>query len=264
MKGNYQYIIESIEGPVGRITLHRPEVHNAMHIEMIRELTLAITKLSSLSEIRVILFDSSGENFSAGADLKWMKQGLEQTEQEVKDESKELALLFNQIFNCRKVTLAIATGKVMGGANGIIAATDIAVANENTSFAFTEVRLGLIPATIAPYIAWRSGKAVAREWMLSARPIDAKEALQKGLLNFVLPPAEIDDFTDSLVKRILLNGPKALEGVKDLFRDSTLDQHPDDLIEKTAEQIAFYRTSDEGQEGIRSFFEKKQPSWNNE
>lgn len=261
MKGNYQHIIEIIEGEVGRISLHRPEVHNAMHIEMIRELTIALQKLNSLEDVRLIIFDSTGDNFSAGADLHWMKNGMKQSKQQLSSESKELALLFNEIYNSRKPTLAVAKGKVLGGANGIIAAADIALAGEETSFAFTEVRLGLIPATIAPYIFRKVGESVTREWMLTGRPIDANEALHRGLLHFVWPSDKIEENVNSLVQRILANGPKAMKGVKDLFRKGSLNKSPDELIDSTADLIAFYRTSEEGQEGINSFFEKRKPDW---
>ncbi|MCF8226943.1 MAG: enoyl-CoA hydratase/isomerase family protein [Bacteroidales bacterium] len=245
------------------ITLNRPEVHNALNIDMIREVSGLIDRYGADPGIRMIIINAKGKNFSAGADLQWMKKGLEQTREELLGESRELALLFNRIYNSSAVTLAIAAGKVLGGANGIIAASDIAVAMENTTFAFTEVKLGLVPATIAPYVYRRVGNA-SKEWMITGRQVPAKEAMNRGLVDFIESKSSVDGKIESIKKQVLTGGPAAVEGIKKMFRDNLLTGHPDSLIDITAQKIAEYRTSAEGQEGITAFFEKRKPGWSNE
>lgn len=261
MKGNYQHIIETIEGHVGIVTLHRPEVHNAMNIQMIREITSAVRKLEAQKTIRVIRIDATGKNFCAGADLNWMKEGMRQDKSQLLSESKELALLFNSIFNCDKVTMVVARGRVMGGANGLLAAADIGIASEDMVMAFSEVKLGLIPATIAPYIKRKAGESIAIEWMITGREINAMEAYNRGMVNVLFHSVEFDKEVENFTKKILANGPEAIKGVKDLFRSGTLSMHPDELLEETSQLIARFRTSSEGQEGIAAFFEKRKPAW---
>ena len=257
------FIITSETGHIGQIILNRPEVHNAMHIGMIREISEAMQEFDKREEIRIIFISANGQNFSAGADLNWMKEGLEQDKETLYHESRELAGLFNTIYNASKITVSLVKGKVMGGANGIIAASDIPIAITGTSFAFSEVKLGLIPATIAPYVVQRTGKTAACEWMLSGRFFTAEEALQKGLIARIVPE-EVADRPEELLDPLLRNGPEAMKGVKRMLRKQQLDQHPDQLIESTSQLIATYRVSEEGQEGVRAFFEKRQPRWINE
>lgn len=260
---NREFIITSEKHHTGYIVLNRPQVHNAMHIGMIREISGAVREFSRREDIRIICIAANGPNFSAGADLNWMKQGLTQEREELYNESRELAMLFNDIYNAPKITVALAKGKVMGGANGIVAATDIPVATNDTSFAFSEVKLGLIPATIAPYIVQRTGKTAAYEWMLSGRSFNAAEAMTKGLITRMISEEEAAQ-PDQLLEPLLRNGPEALKGVKRMFREQQLGEDPDQLIETTSQLIAEFRVSEEGQEGIRAFFEKRQPRWTNE
>ncbi len=259
-----QYIIESTGSQVGYITLDRPEVHNALNIEMIREIAGSIKRFNTRKGLRMIIINANGDNFSAGADLKWMKKGLEQNEKELNSESLELANLFNSIYNSSVVTVAIAKGKVIGGANGIISATDISIAGENSSFTFSEVRLGLIPAIIAPYIVQRTGENIAREWMLTGRTIPAREAYQRGLLHALVPETDLPRYLEQFTETMLNNGPNAMKGIKKMFRKQELSAHPDQLMKPTAKLIGKYRISEEGQEGIKAFFEKRKPAWYNE
>lgn len=263
MKEN-RYIIESSDVHVGTITLNRPEMHNALHIEMIREISDAFRRLSKDKNLRLIVIRSNGENFSAGADLNWMRQGVDQSKEELTRESEELARLFNDIYSSPIVTLAVAKGKVMGGANGIIAAADISVASADAVFAFSEVKLGLIPATIAPYVVATTGKNVAREWMLTGRQIDAREATERGLVNILSPDENPDTTVQQLIKTLLNNGPQAMKGVKKMFMNNELIRDPREQLKSTARLIATYRISEEGQEGIQAFFEKRKPAWNDE
>ncbi len=260
----YKYIIESVDGVSGRITLNRPEVHNAFNIEMIRELKTSVVNLCQKTAVRFIIIEAKGSNFSAGADLNWMKDGLRQSEDELYSGSRELASLFNTLYNAAKVTIVLTKGKVFGGANGIVAAADIAIASPETVFAFTEVKLGLVPATIAPYIVQKTGKSTAREWMLTGRKIAADEALQRGLVNRIIPASELDEALKELTEDLTKNGPLAMEGIKMMFLENDLSDDPGKLLETTSRLIAKFRIADEGQEGIRAFFEKRLPRWNNE
>lgn len=261
---SYKFIILEERGAVGHIILNRPEVHNALNIEMIRELTTALRWLDSLPSIRLIQISANGPNFSAGADLNWMKKGLSQSKEELTGESRELAMLFNTLYNSSKTTVVVVTGKVIGGANGIVAAADITASATDATFAFTEVKLGLVPATIAPYIIEKTAAGIAQEWMLTGRTIPSAEANLRGLINFVYPPDQLENEVEKLTEILLRNGPSAMEGIKKMFRNRKLFSGPDTQIEETAALIALFRTSPEGQEGISAFFEKRQPAWRNE
>ena len=261
---DFKHISKATDGRIATITLNRENVYNAFNIEMIREIASAFRSLNDQEDIRIIIIRGNGPHFSSGADLNWMKDGQNQSREELVAESRELAGLFNHIHHSSKVTISRIHGNVMGGANGIVAATDIAVADETALFAFTEARLGLIPATIAPYIVMKTGNAVAAEWMLTARKIRSGEALQKGLIQHVTRMADLDAKVNELCKEILKNGPEALAGIKDLIWNFEHDMDQEQIIRFTSELIARYRTSKEGQEGISAFFEKRKPSWHNE
>jgi methylglutaconyl-CoA hydratase len=228
---------------------------------MIREITRSIQHLNKQENVRLIRIEANGTNFSAGADLNWMKEGAIQSEDKLMAESRELALLFNIIYNSEKVILVAAKGKVIGGAIGIIAAADIVLSTSETSFAFTEVKLGLVPATIAPYVVLKTGMSVSREWMLTAREIDANEAYARGLTNLIVPESDLDTEVQKMVDSLLGNGPKAMRSIKKLFRQQEFSKDPNDQIDSSSKLIAKFRVSEEGQEGIRSFFEKRQPNW---
>lgn len=260
----YKYIIESIDGRIGRLSLNRPELHNAFNIEMIRELIASISYLNKQENIVLIYIAAKGPDFSSGADLNWMKANEKQSSEQHYSESKELASLFNTIYNSAKITLAAVQGNVIGGANGIIAAVDISVSAKSACFSFPEVRLGLVPATIAPYILLKTGQGIALEWMLTGRKIDAEEAYRRGLTNHLADDADLDTKCFEIIKMILRNGPEAMYGIKQFLKNSLHIKHPDELVDTTAGLIAKYRNSKEGLEGISAFLENRQPGWTNE
>lgn len=263
MTNSYSHIITDVNHPVAELKLNRPAVHNALNIEMIREISEALDMFNTMDDLRIIHISAEGSNFSAGADLHWMKQGINQSEEQLRAESLELAMLFNKIMNSKHVVILSAKGKVIGGAVGMTAAADIVVADPETTFMFSEVKLGLIPATIAPYVYSKTGMK-AKEWMLTGRSITAMEALQGGLVHVVAEKDTLAPTTDKVIKRTLGGGPEALRGIKDLFSSGILEKNPDETMEQTSALIARFRTSDEGQEGIKSFFEKRKPRWINE
>ena len=261
---SYTTIKLSFQNPVATITLHRPDVHNAINLEMIREIRRAIDSLEKDPDVRIILLRSSGAHFSAGADLNWMKQGMDQSEQQLKEESLELAGLFETIYACPMVTVAAVHGKAIGGAVGLVAASDIAIADDTALFAFAEVRLGLIPATIAPYIHRKIGSSRSRELMLTGRTFDAIEAYEAGLVHRLCKPDGLDRSLEELTGLLQAGGGEAMTGIKELMR--YLEGHPDarNLPEKTAGLIAKFRTSEEGQEGMNAFLEKRRARWMNQ
>ncbi len=249
---------------MGTLTLNRPEVHNALHIGMIREFNRQFDQLDNDPGITIILIRHKGHNFSAGADLQWMKDGLTQSAAQLEQESRELGELFHRIYHSSKVTITTIRGKVIGGANGIVAASDIALAAEDSSFAFTEVKLGLIPATIAPFIIRKAGVTRAREWMLTGRTIPADEGFRSGLVQEIMPGDELETQTDALIDKLLKNAPGSLTGIKELVWYLENENDPEKILDHTAALIAQFRTGTEGQEGMNAFFEKRTPTWRDE
>ena len=249
---------------MGTLTLNRPEVHNALHIGMIREFSEQFDRLDNDPGITIILINHKGGNFSAGADLQWMKDGLSQSAAQLEQESRELGELFHRIYHSRKVTITAIRGKVIGGANGIVAASDIALAAEDASFAFTEVKLGLIPATIAPFVIRKAGATKSREWMLTGRTIPADEAFRSGLVQEIAPRDELEARVDGRINNLLKNAPGSLTGIKELVWFLEHENDPKTILDHTAALIAQFRTGPEGQEGMNAFFEKRTPTWRDE
>ncbi len=248
-------------GPVVMVYLNRPDVHNAMDIQMISDLSECFSILGQDKEVLLITITSRGDNFSAGADLNWMKNGMDQTVGQLDTESNELARLFRLIWEVGPVVLASIRGKVMGGANGLLAASDIVVAEKTATLAFPEVKLGLVPATIAPYVLRKAGFSRTTELMLTGRIFSAREALEAGLVQRICDEGLLQENTEEVIEELLSNGPEAMKGVKKLLR--TLEKGiPSDQIQAyTSKIIAECRVSDEGQEGMKAFFEKRKPNW---
>jgi methylglutaconyl-CoA hydratase len=246
------------------VTLNRTDVHNAMNIKMIRELTEAFQQLYADPGIRVILLNAAGVNFSAGADLQWMREGILQDKSQLYAESLELAGLFRLIAEGLPVIVTAVRGKAIGGAVGLVAASDLAIAEYSAVFRFSEVKLGLIPATIAPFVLRRTGTSRAADWMLTGREFGADEAREAGLVQYICPDGKLEEESISLLKNLLSGGPGALREVKKLLRRLSQARDPDDIQSETAGLITDLRTSGEGQEGIRAFFEKRKPRWTDE
>lgn len=254
-------IIVRKDGPLGTISLNRPKVHNALDLQMIRDLTAAVNRLNRKAGLRLIVFTSKGKNFSAGADLHWMREGMNQEEEQLRKESLELAGLFRTIRESDALTIASVKGRILGGAIGLVAASDLVVAEHTATLTFSEVKLGLIPATIAPHVLRKAGHSRSAEWMLSARTIPAPEALEAGLFNRICPEGSLEESTAGLIGELLSNGPLALRGVKELLATLESPQDPAQVDRHNAKLIASFRISAEGQEGMKAFFEKRKPHW---
>ena len=249
-------------GATATIILNRPEVRNAIDLQMIREITHTFQMLNSEKEIKIINLTSRGENFCSGADLNWMKESINQSEEQLREESLELAGLFRAIWESDAVTVSSVKGHIPGGAIGLLAAADFVVAERSATLTFSEVKLGLIPATIAPYVLRKVGFSRASDWMMTGRPIDTTEAREAGLIQRICEDGLLVETTGHLNQELLLHSFKAVKGVKDLLRRLGSETDSNQVDPYTSGLIAAFRTSSEGQEGMTAFFEKRKPRWN--
>lgn len=246
---------------VARITLNRPELHNAFNETLIAELTEALEKLGADPAVRVVVLAAAGKSFSAGADLNWMKAMAGYGEAENLADARGLARLMRTLDRLPKPTLARVQGPAFGGGVGLIACCDIAVAVDSATFSLSEVRLGLIPAVISPYVVAAMGERAARRWFLTAERFGAAEACRSGLLHEVVPEGELDGRVEALIAALLANGPGAVAEAKDLI--FAVGRRPLDaaVMEDTARRIARVRAGAEGREGVGAFLEKRKPAW---
>ena len=245
-----------IEKNVARIALNRPEVRNAMNALMIKELTEAVDWLDARDDIRVIEICGNGKSFCAGADINYMKDIASFGYDQNLEDAKRLSKLFQKIYFCNKPVITLVHGAVIGGGNGITAASDIVLAEENTVFAFSEVKLGLTPATISPFVIARCGEMPARDLMLSGRKFTAQEAREYKLVNFVGDIDEINKKLDAYIEDFLKASPDAIRDCKHLIRNVGGINNPySSVFDMTAQLIAQERMSDDAQERMRGFLE---------
>lgn len=245
----------SIDQGIARVTLNRPEVHNALNAAMIADLKDAFGRLGSDPEARIVVLTGAGKNFSAGADLNWMREAAKQGFEANQHDAYKLARMLYTIDSCTKPVVALVNGAALGGGVGLVACCDIVVAQGDAQFGLTEVKIGLIPATISPYVTRKIGESQARRYMLTGERFDAEAARRIGLVH------EIGDDADTIVAGLLANGPDAMADTKALIRDVANATVDEALLAMTAERIAARRASDEGREGIAAFLEKRKPGW---
>lgn len=251
-----------IEKNVARVALNRPAVHNAMNALMIKELTEAMELLDSRDDTRVIEICGNGKSFCAGADIGYMRDVAGYGYSENRADAQRLSKLFRSIYFCSKPVIALVHGNVIGGGNGIMAACDVVLAERDTMFAFSEVRIGITPATISPFVIARSGEAAARDLMLSGRRFNAEEALHYHLINFAGTMEEVNKRLDMYIDSFLSASPRAVSDCKQLIRTVCgRNDTYDEVFDMTADVIASERMSDDGQEGMKAFLEKRQPRW---
>jgi methylglutaconyl-CoA hydratase len=249
------------DGGVETVTLNRPEVRNAFNDEVITELTAVFAALAERPEVRCVVLAGNGPAFCAGADLNWMKRMAGYTHEENLADAAALARMLRTVYECPKPTIARVQGDVYAGGCGLVAACDIAVSVDTANFCLSETRLGLIPATIGPYVVRAMGARAAHRWFLTAERFDAAEAHRIGFVHEVVKESELDAKVAEIAKALVAAGPQAVKASKALVQDVAEKEISAALVERTVRGIADIRVSDEGREGIRSFLEKRKPNW---
>jgi methylglutaconyl-CoA hydratase len=248
-------------GPIARVWMNRAEVHNALNEKMIAELTQAFEDLSRDAAVRVVVLSGRGKSFSAGGDVEWMKRlGAAPFDENVRD-AQRLAKMFAAIANCAKPTIVRVNGAALGGGFGLVCCCDIAVASNNAVFATSEVRLGLIPATIGPYVVRAIGERWARRLFQTAERIDAAQAEKIGLVHETVEAEKLDEAVDSVVKNLLLGAPGAQSAAKELLSVVAGRAIDAEMMDETARRIARMRAQDEAREGLSAFLEKRAAKW---
>ena len=249
------------ERGVATVTLNRPEKHNAFDDSLIAQLTEIFKRVGEDKTIRAMVLQANGKNFCAGADLNWMKRMADYSFDENVADAKKLADMLWHLNYMPKPTIARVQGAVFGGAVGLVACCDMAVASKLSKFCLSEVKLGLIPATISPYVIAAMGARVARRYFLTAEVFSARRARRLGLLSETVTEEELDSCVNDMLDHILNNGPQAVAAAKQLIFDVDSPQCEEEVIEKTCLRIATVRVSEEGQEGLGAFLEKRNPRW---
>ena len=248
------------QGRIAWIWLNRPDVHNAFNAAMVRELRGALAGLRDDASVRAIVLSGRGRSFCSGADLNWMREIIRFSYEQNLEESTALADFLYELYAFPKPTIARVNGTAVGGGTGFLAACDIVVADAGAQFGLSEVKIGLVPACIAPYIVRRTGEGRARRYFLTGERFDAVRAAEIGLVNDVAPVGELDAKVDEIAALLLASGPEALAQCKELLRRVPgMDFAAAGPY--TAEMIARLRISLEGQEGMAAFLEKRKPKW---
>jgi methylglutaconyl-CoA hydratase len=258
---DYQTLQVEFNAGVATVWLNRPEVRNAFNEIAIAEIAQVFNALGSDERVAVIVLGARGAAFCAGADLNWMKKMAGYTDQENRADAAQLAAMLAAIYTCPRPVVARVQGDCYAGAMGLVAACDIAVAANEVQFCLSEVRLGLIPATISPYVIKAMGESAARRYFLTAERFSALEAQRIGFIQVACAIEELDGAVGAIVKSLLANSPNAVREAKRLVRDVAGQSLTPALIDDTVGRIAAIRASSEGREGVRSFLEKRKPSW---
>lgn len=254
-------LLLAIENRTATVTLNRPEVRNAFNETMIAELTDVFRTLGVHDGVRAIVLAANGPAFCAGADLNWMKKMAAYTYEENRADAAQLAAMLKTIYACPKPVVAKVQGDCYAGGMGLVAACDIAVSSEAAQFCLSEVKLGLIPATISPYVISAIGERAARRYFLTAERFSAQEAHRIGFVHEVVPAEALDAACGEIVNALVNNSPNAVKEAKRLVQDVAGRELSDALIADTAKRIADIRSSEEGKEGVQSFLEKRKPGW---
>jgi methylglutaconyl-CoA hydratase len=258
----YKHLKLTVQDRIWRVTLNRPQVHNAFNAELIEELRSAFEEVGSysLGEVRAVVLAGEGPSFCAGADVNWMRASLNLTEEDNVQDALRMARMFDTINRCRVPVVGRIHGLALGGGVGLVAVCDIVVAAEDARFAFSEVKLGIIPAVISPYVLARIGQSHARALFLTAERFGADRAARIGLVHIVVPPDRLDEEVERVLREINTSAPEAVARAKELI--ATLPHlPPDEVMMHTARTIASLRVGEEGQEGLRAFLEKRKPRW---
>lgn len=262
MEKYHEYIdCETDARGVARVTLNRPDKHNAFDDTMISALRQIFANLNKQEMIRIVVLQANGKSFSAGADADWMKRMTAYSVEENQQDAQALAAMLDTLNRLSKPTIARVQGAAFGGAIGLIACCDIAIGTKLSKFCLSEVRIGLIPATISPYVIAAMGARICRRYFQTAEVFSAHRARRLGLLSETVTEAELDEVIERLISSLLNNAPRAMAHAKKLIADVSLQPVNHALMEETSRRIADIRVSKEGQEGLSAFLEKRKPDW---
>ncbi|NNC54864.1 MAG: enoyl-CoA hydratase/isomerase family protein [Pseudomonadales bacterium] len=246
---------------IATVTLNNGDRHNAFDDKMIEELSDIFRALGEDATVRVVVLEAEGKSFSAGADLAWMKRMSGYSREENYADAEKLAEMLHLLYSLDKPTIARVQGAAFGGGVGLVSCCDIAIASLRASFSFSEVKLGLVPATISPYVIAAIGPHAARRYFSTAERFDAETALRLGLVSEVVEEQALDERIETIATCILANGPKAVAIAKQLVADVQYQSIDANLRRRTSELIANVRSSEEGREGLGAFLEKRHPAW---
>ena len=256
-----QAIRISTQGAVATVVLSRPEVRNAFNDEVIAELTEAFARLGDDARVRAIVLMAEGPAFCAGADLNWMRRMADYSREENEQDAEKLAFMLRTIYECPKPTIARVQGDVYAGGMGLVACCDMAVSVDTANYCLSEVKLGLIPATIGPYVIRAMGPRASHRYFLTAERFSAAEARRIGFVHEVVPADQLDATVSTWVQALLAASPNAIKECKKLVQYVADRDITRLLIDHTVKAIADIRASDEGKEGVQSFLNKRKPAW---
>ena len=255
------HLIVRVENALATVTLNRPDVRNAFNEDVIAELTQAFTQLGQQADVRCIVLAANGPAFCAGADLNWMRRIADYSHAENLADAAQLAEMLRVIHTCPKPTVARIQGDVYAGGTGLVAVCDVAVSVDTAHFCLSEVKLGLIPATISPYVIRAMGTRAAHRYFLTAERFNAAEALRIGFVHEVVSAEALDATVAQITSALLAASPDAVTTCKRLVRDVAGQEISLELVAMTVGAIADSRTSAHGREGVQSFLQKRKPSW---
>ncbi|EQM74982.1 gamma-carboxygeranoyl-CoA hydratase [Pseudomonas stutzeri] len=253
--------LEYAEKGFATLWLNRPEKNNAFNAEMIRELVLAIDQVQANKNLRFLLLRGRGKHFCAGADLAWMQQSAQLDFNANLNDARELAELMYSLYHLKLPTLAVVQGAAFGGAVGLVACCDMAIGAHDALFSLSEVRIGLAPAVISPFVVKAMGERAARRYAMTGERFSGERARELGLLSETYAAAELDDALHGWLDNLMLNSPQAMRASKDLLREASSASVSPALRRYTENAIARIRVSPEGQEGLNAFLEKRKPNW---
>jgi methylglutaconyl-CoA hydratase len=260
MAGSYEHLSRTDEGPVATVTLRRPEAHNALNASLVGEISRCFEELAEDEGVRVVVLTGEGPSFCAGADVGYMRETAGLSYEENLEDARRLADMFLAVVELPKPVVARVRGAAIGGGAGLVATADVAVAEEGTRFAFSEVRLGIAPATIAPFVVRKIGYSQARALFLSGERFGAARGREIGLVHEVVPEAELDAAVEGTVALLLQGGPAAQAAIKEALRQIEATE-PMEALGIMTQLIAELRVGEEGQEGLEAFLERREPFW---
>jgi methylglutaconyl-CoA hydratase len=257
---NYETLVFTKKDDIATVTLNRPDVHNAMNDRLMRELTDCFQQLSDDTLVSAVVLTGNGKSFCAGADLTWMKNMVNYSQAENQKDSRLLLDMYETIHICPKPVIGRINGPAFGGGIGLLAVCDITITVPEARFAFSEVKLGIIPAVISAFVALRMTPAAMRRLFITGERFDAQHAKDIGLIDLVVSAEKLDETVQASIEQVFSSGPQAIKEIKHLI-DSLRKMDTKTYKEFTVEKISELRVSQEGQEGIKGFLEKRKPNW---